>query len=180
MNRNATFHQSCCEVFLLKSFTVACHEKPLAVLLCETTEQNMHFSSPWGFFVSLPTNPFVGNKSLPWGKTLCVTVSQQCKQPFWAAVPSTTDVTHKSKFTFCMFSAFPRAKGFFFHIDNMLHVHMCACVSICLDMFCVIPNIYTQNKCTTAQISHSIHLRWLLCSDPEQKKFARTHHSVSH
>jgi len=33
------------KVFLLKTFTVSCHEKPLAVLLCETTEQNMHLSS---------------------------------------------------------------------------------------------------------------------------------------
>lgn len=51
MNRNATFHQSHCEIFLLKSFTVACHEKTLAVVLCETAEQNMHFLVLFFFYL---------------------------------------------------------------------------------------------------------------------------------
>lgn len=41
------------------------------MLFCETTEQNMHLSSAFSYFVSLLTNLFVGNKPLPSGKTLC-------------------------------------------------------------------------------------------------------------
>ena len=147
-------------LFLAMKNLLPCYYVKLQSKICTSL---VHFSPLIAY------NSLVGNKSLPWGKMLCLAVLQQCKQPFWAANPSTTDVTHKSKFTFCYFSHFPKAKGFFLHIDNVLLVPMCACASICLDMFCVVP-IYIEYKCTTAQISHSIHWRSSLCLDSGQKK----------
>lgn len=150
------FHQSCCEVFLLKSFTVVCHEKLLAVLLCETTEQNVHLSSAFFFLSHCLQTPLEEISLLLEVKRSSVwqfhsSVNNLSELQFLAQLILYTKVS--SPFVCSVTSL--KLKVFFFHIDNVLHVHMRACVSICLDMLCVIP-IYTQYKCIIIATSPTV------------------------